>query len=141
MTHEDAAKVDPFIGLWEFDPQGALYEFGQPPLSGRYHIQPDGDGYLITMEWSTAKGQSHRLSYRGIPDGKEYPSENPAVADTISMSRVDHRTLDSTAKKAGHVTSYARRVLSADGRTMTITQSGTMPEGQEFTNLSIYQKQ
>lgn len=140
MTREDDPQEDPFIGLWELDPQGSQYEYGQPPLSGRYHIHPHGDGYLITMEWSTAKGQSHRLSYRGIPDGKEYPSENPAVADTVSMNRVDHRTLDSTAKKAGHVTSYACRVLSADGRTMTITQSGTTPEGRDFTNLSIYKR-
>ncbi len=62
------------------------------------------------------------------------------MADTISMSRVDHRTLDSKAKKTGHVTSYARRFLSKDGRTMTITQCGTTPKGQEFTNLSIYEK-
>lgn len=140
MIYSDASQEDPFIGLWQLNPQGSQYEFGQPPQRGRYHIQAEGDGYLITIEWTTAEGQSHRLSYHGIPDGQEYPSDNPAVADTVSMTRIDPRTLDSTSKKAGHIVGYARRSLSEDGQTMIITQSGTTPEGQEFSNLSIYEK-
>jgi hypothetical protein len=132
---------DPFVGQWLLDPPQSRYELGEPPASGRYHIQPDGDGYLVTMEWETPEGERHKASYRSVPDGIDYPYENPAVAETVSMTRVDERTLDSTSKKGGQIIAHARRVLSLDGRTMTVTQSGLTPDGTRFANLSVYKKQ
>ena len=54
---------------------------------------------------------------------------------------VDASTLDTTVRQAGRVVAHARRVLSADGRTMTITQSGTTPDGQPFANVSVYARE
>ncbi len=143
MALNNAASIpkdDPFLGTWALVPDRCQYEFGRPPQSGAYQIEASGEGYLVTMKWLTAEGAAHQLSYPAIPDGKEYPYENPALADTISMTRVDGRTLDSTSKKDGRIIGYARRVLSNDGLTMTIFQSGVTPENREFTNVSIYLK-
>ena len=135
------SKDDPFLGSWSLVPELAQYEFGQPPQGGTYRIEASGEGYLIAMEWLAAEGTAHQLSYPAIPDGKEYPYENPAVADTVSMTRIDRQTLDSTSKKSGRIIGYAHRVLSDDGLAMTVYQSGTAPDGQDFTNVATYKKQ
>jgi hypothetical protein len=45
--------------------------------------------------------------------------------DTISIKRINARTVESTLKKSGKLMSKARRVVFKDGKTMTLTISGT----------------
>ena len=78
------------------------------------------------------------MSYDAIPDGNYYPTDPVTGVDTMSMTRVDNHTLDSDARKDGIVVAYATRILSADNNTMTVKQSGKTPDGQEFTNTSVY---
>ena len=75
-----------------------------------------------------------------IPNGLDHPYDNPAIADAICYTVVDQFTLDSTAKMHGRVVAYARRVLSQDGKTMTVTQSGAKPDGSHFENVSVYRR-
>ena len=76
-----------------------------------------------------------------IPDGQQHPYENPTAADFVSLTQVDERTLDSATFKGGEQIAYASRVLSDDGRTMTVSQSGNTPEGEALVNVSVYRKQ
>ena len=132
---------DAFLGHWEMDPAENRYEAGQPPLAGSYTIEPEGHAYLFKMAWTNAEGQPFQMEYRTTPDGVAYPYENSAVADTIKTTRVDEFTLDTETTKDGKVIATGRRVLSPDGQTMTITQSGLRPDGTAFTNLSLYRRQ
>jgi len=122
------------------DPAENRYEAGQPPRSGSYTIEPEGDAYLFTMAWINAEGQPFEMEYRTTPNGIAYPYENPAVADTVRTTRVDTYTLDTETTKDGKVIATGRRVLSPDGQSMTITQSGSGPDGTAFTNLSVYRR-
>ena len=131
---------DAFLGHWEMDPAENRYEAGQPPQSGSYTIEPDGESYLFKMAWTNVEGQPFEMEYRTTPDGIVYPYENPAVADTIQTTRVDAYTLDTETTKAGKVIAAGRRVLSPDGQTMTITQSGFRPDGTRFLNRSLYRR-
>lgn len=142
---------DPFLGTWILQADQSDYQFGDPPAAGTYTIAPaadgehDGAGYLVTMAWTDAAGQAHELSYFGIPDGQTHPFAAPdpekSPVDATSMTRVDERTLDSASFKAGKQIAHARRHLAPDGRTMTVTQSGTTPAGKPFANVSTYRRQ
>lgn len=132
--------LEGFLGIWTLNPARSKYELGQPPQAGTYILEPDGDGLKVSMKWVDANNNEHSQVYRGIPDGKHYPyTENPAV-DAMTMTLIDAKTLDTSALKEGQIVSYARRVLSDDGATMTITMSGKTPQGTEYTNLAIYEK-
>ncbi len=137
------ASDDAFLGIWVLDPARSDYEFGQPPKSGVYHISTDGERYRMDIAWTDQADQEFEVSYEAIPDGVEYPYEAAPAADrvSVSMTRVDERTLDSASFKDGKQIAYARRVLSADGTFMTITQSGLDGHGREYSNLSVYEKQ
>ena len=63
-------------------------------------------------------------------DGKDYPVTGNPAADKISMKKVDDVTSESTFKKDGKITATNVRKLSADGKTLTITSTGTMADGK-----------
>lgn len=134
-------KIDPFVGTWELQPEQSQYEAGQPPASGLYRIEPQGEGYLVTMQWQTAAGAAKEMHYTSIPDGKDYAYENPEIAEFVSMTRVDEKTLDSATKKGGQMIAHARRELSKDAQAMRVTQSGLLPDGSWFKNISVYKRQ
>ena len=43
-------------------------------------------------------------------------------------------------KKAGKVVMTTKAAISADGKTMTLTSTGTNPKGQAIHNVQIYTK-
>lgn len=135
--------ADPFIGTWELDPAQSDYQLGTPPQTGLYRIAPgaDGTGYMISMTWTDAQGRESYAAYTAMPDGVQYAYENTEVADFISMTRLDERTLDSAIYKDGKRIAYSVRVLSEDGQTMMISQTGFAPDGSPFDNRSVYVRQ
>ncbi len=132
---------DPFLGLWRFDPAQARYQLGEPPQIGTYRLDAHGDGYLITMEWTDARGQSYRQTYTAIPDGQLYPYGGANALVSIAMTRLDDRTLDTASFRGGERIAYAVRRLSDDGQTMQVIQSGQTPEGTPFENIAVYVRQ
>jgi len=131
--------TDAFLGTWQLDPEGNDYQFGDPPQSGLYIIEEKGDGYLVTMKWTTVDGNDMEMDYEGVPDGEQHATPAEGV-DTMSMTRVDAKTLDSSAYVGELRVAYARRELSADNNTMTVTQTGKSPSGDEFANVSVYHR-
>ena len=140
MTTSTAAGVDTFLGSWRLVPAESRYEHGEPPREAVYRIERDGEWLLFAAQWVDAHGRRLEMSFAGIPDGEAHPYDDPSVADTITTRLVDARTLETVAGMEGHVVAVGRRVLSDDGRRMTITQSGTTPAGVPFANVSVYER-
>ena len=55
--------------------------------------------------------------------------------------KVDDNTYTNTLKKAGKVTVNAKVVVAADGKTLTITQTGKNAKGEEMSTTAVYEKQ
>lgn len=128
---------DPFVGHWLFDEDSARYELGSPPVNASYTITSDGERYTMTMRWTGTDGNSIEQAYQAIPDGQAYSYEGNGV-DSFAMTRIDADTLDTTAFKEREIVSHARRVLSADRNTMTITTEMHAPGGTHYTNVAVY---
>jgi hypothetical protein len=88
-----------------------------------------GDGKPIHIEWS------------GKFDGKDYPVAGDPNSDTRSYTKLNDRTLATTAKKNGKVTVTGQIVVSADGKSRTLTVTGTTPKGKKVKNVAVYDKQ
>lgn len=136
-----AAGIDPFVGAWQLDPEQCEYEIGAPPSQVVYQFAADGPGLHITIDWVDAAGQPARLAYHSIPDGRERPSPiDPAIADTVIAERPDDCTLEITARRSGLITGHVRHLVSGDGETMTVIQSGTTDDGIVYRNVSVYRR-
>ena len=87
-----------------------------------------------------AKGNEIVHQFSAMRDGKDYPFEGWAIADTISITPVDTFTETFRQKKAGEVVVTGTRVISKDGKTMTISLKFTTPTGQQVDNVMVFDK-
>ena len=73
-------------------------------------------------------------------DGKDYPITGSPIADAVSVKRANEREAD-IVKKGGKVVMTEKSIISTDGRTTTVTQTGTDPQGRTANNTAVYDKQ
>jgi hypothetical protein len=101
-------------------------------MFGQVKIKADGiDG----------NGKPSRTEWSGKFDGKDYPVTGDPNSDARAYTKVNERTLTTTNKKNGKVTVTGQIVVSPDGKTRTLTLSGTSPKGKKFKNVAVYDKQ
>ena len=81
------------------------------------------------------------FEYTAKYDGKDYPVTGSDTIDMIALKRINDRTTEATLKKSGKVVSTARRVVSKDGKMLTLTITGTNAKGQKMKNIAVYDKQ
>jgi hypothetical protein len=75
-------------------------------------------------------------------DGKDNPiTGNCPYGDSVASTRVDANTTKNVYKKGGTVTVSQTHVVSADGKTDTITNTSTNAEGKTVTSVRVYDKQ
>lgn len=141
MPAQPIPPDDAFLGTWVLQPAQSQYAFGQPPKTGTYQVSALGHQYRMDIHWTDASDNPFETAYQSTPDGVVYPFEGSPAVDAVCTTRVDERTLDSVSYKGDVEVAHARRVLSEDGQSMTVTQSGITPQGNTFHNISVYKKQ
>ena len=100
-----------------------------------------GDGVKITVDGVSGDGKSTHSEWAGKYDGKDYPVIGDPGSDARSYKKVDERTLDFAVKKGGKTTATGRVVVSADGKSRTVTATGTDSSGKKVTSTASYDKQ
>jgi hypothetical protein len=100
-----------------------------------------GDQTKVTIEGTTADGKSMHVEWTGKFDGKFYPLTGDPNNDERSYKQINARTLEGTSKKGGKVTANTRIVVSANGKSRTVTSSGTNAKGAKVTTVAVYDKE
>jgi len=138
------AMNDTFLGVWLLIPELSLYQFGEPPVSGRYEITANDDQITFAVSWTATEGGPElSTAFGGHPDGR--PIALPVAAgatapDTFTITRIDHQTLDSEALMNGQSVSYARRRVSNDGTLLSVVQEAHLPDGRVMRNFQVYRR-
>ena len=73
-------------------------------------------------------------------DGKSYPVTGNPDADSVTPKSVDARTWDFTLTKDGKVVGTVHRVVSADGKTLTVHNKGTH-NGAPYDDTLVFTRQ
>jgi hypothetical protein len=74
-------------------------------------------------------------------DGKDYPVTGDPTSDMRSYKTINDHSMELTAKKDGKVTMSGKIVVSADGKSRTVTVNATDAEGKKITMVGVYDKQ
>jgi hypothetical protein len=136
------AADDPLMGTWKVNVAKSTYSSGAPPMSTISTYEPFGkDGFRFTSDTVNAQGKASHITYVSEYDGKDYPIAGDPTRDSNSAKRIDRYTHLITNKKSGKITTTSRRVISKDGRTLTITTTGTNSQGQEVHQVQVFEKQ
>jgi hypothetical protein len=80
------------------------------------------------------------FSYAARFDGKQYNRKN-SHNDTVQLQLVDAHTVDFDIPARRSSDPKDTWVVSADGRQMTLTTTGTFETGQYLTEKVVFQKQ
>ena len=95
----------------------------------------------VTIDGTDEKGKPAHNEWTGRFDGKDYAVTGDPTSDMRSYRRINARTLALSAKKEGKITLTGRIVVSANGRTRTVTTTGTNSTGKRVTNKAVFDKQ
>ena len=124
------------MGTWTANIAKSTYSPNTPPKSQSLTISATG----VTVDVVAADGSTQHWVYGGAYDGKPVPITGNPNADTATRKRLSPTTTETTFTKGGKVTSVNTAVVSADGKTMTITAKGTTVQGQPLLNVQLYEK-
>jgi hypothetical protein len=134
-----AADVN-VMGTWKLNEAKSKLS----PGTGKNHTvvySAAGDSVKVTVDGVDANGKPAHNVWTGKFDGKDYPLAGDPASDMRSYKRVDDHTLALTNKKGGKATLTGSIVVSADGKTRTVTINGTDAQGKKFTSTAVYDKQ
>jgi hypothetical protein len=95
----------------------------------------------VTVDGIDGKGNPIHSEWMGTFDGKDHAVKGNPNEETRAYKKIDDHTMDFTSKKGGKVVTEGRVVVAADGRSRTVTSTGTMEKGKKFHNVAIYDKQ
>jgi hypothetical protein len=135
-----AQVADPASGTWELNLAKSKFSPGPPPKSQTRMYEVTGAEVKYTLKGIDAEGKPTLVQYTAKYDGKDYPVTGSPDFDAISLRRVHALTAEATLKKGGKVIQTSTRVVSKDGKTLTLTTTGTNAKGQAVNNVAIFDK-
>src|SRR5262245_19862383 len=135
------AQTDPIIGTWKLNLAKSKFSPGPPPKSQTLTYEAVGQGYKVTNKGTDAEGKPIDSQFTANFDGKDYPVSGNPDYDMTTLKRIDAYKTESTKKKAGKVVVTTIRVVSKDGKTLTITEKGVNAKGEKFSSIVVFEKQ
>jgi hypothetical protein len=104
-------------------------------------IEALGDSVKITVDGVGADGKLLHNEWKGKFDGKDYPLIGVPTVDTRAYKPLDDHTMALTEKKDGNTMITGTQVISADGKTRTITVNEPGPNGKRMNITYVYDKE
>jgi len=135
-----AQTSDPLAGTWELNLGKSKFSPGPPPKSETRTYDVTGQQEKMIAKGMDAEGKPTLIQFTATRDGKDYPYTGSPIIDTVSLTPVDTFTLTFVTKKDGKVALTGTRVISNDGKMMTLSSKGTNPKGQPVENTAVYEK-
>ncbi len=136
-----AITEDRVLGTWNLSVVKSTYSPGPPPKSQQRTYRAGAGGLKATVTTVNADGQSVTTEYVAGYDNVEHPLSGSADFDGIALKRINADTAEATLTHARKIVGKARRVVSKDGKTMTITFEGTDSRGRPVKNVAVYERQ
>jgi hypothetical protein len=135
------AQSDPLLGTWQLNLAKSKYSPGPPPKSGTIY-RGEGQNRKATAVGIDATGKPTVIVLpEYIPDGKPHPVTGAPAYDASVWTRIDAYTLNVSRTKAGKVVQTVPNVVTPDGKTLTLTTTGTDENGRQINSISVYDKQ
>jgi hypothetical protein len=135
------AQKDAAAGTWTLNVAKSTYEPGPAPKSSTLVIEAMPNGVKVSATGVGADGKPSGTEYTASYDGKDYPVKltGSQAYDSLNVKRVDALKVEGTRKKAGKVVQTYSRVVSKDGKTLTVT-STSAGDGPKLHNVVVYDR-
>jgi hypothetical protein len=131
--------ANPTLGTWKLNESKSKFGAG----AGKSQMvvwEKAGDQDKCTVNGLDAEGKKVHTVWTGKLDGKDYPITGDATSDTRSFNLKADKTIEMISKKDGKTVGEGSIVVSADGKTRTVTNTMTNAKGEKVTTTQAYDK-
>jgi hypothetical protein len=135
-----AFAADNWVGTWNLNVAKSKFKPGPPLKSQTLMFEPTGDGIKLTTDGVDAAGKTTHGEYTSKFDGADSPWTGNPNADTASPKRIDDNHYRNVWKKDGKVTVTSDVMVSKDGKTLTVTQTGKDAKGRVMNTVEVFDK-
>ena len=134
------AQGEAINGTWKLNTAKSKYEPGPGPKSQTIVISGTDAARKIVVDVAPQSGDAAHWEVSGAA-GAQLPvvGTNPN-ADHYVFKRINATTLEAQYFRDGKPTIKQTAVVSADGKTLTVTATGTNAQGNSVNNVAVYDK-
>jgi len=131
--------ASPQMGTWKLNEAKSKLAPGMGKNTTVVYAE-QGDKIKITVEGVDKDGKPTHGVWIGKWDGKAYPAKGNLSWNSAAYKVVNDRINDITTIKDGKVAWTGRIVVAADGKSRTVSISGTDAAGKPFKAKVVYDK-
>ena len=139
---------DHLTGMWIL--QAGQSKVSPPEMAmktNRVRITVTQAGVKLTADGTNAAGEATHQEYTAKFDGKDYKVTGTVAGkpdpnqDAVAWKQIDEWNYEITNKAKQKTTTTMKCVISKDGKSATLTITGTGPTGQAVNSTVLYTKQ
>lgn len=131
---------DAQMGTWKLNEAKSNFGPGAPK-NNTVVYEAAGGKVKVTIDGIGSDGKPTHTEWTGKFDGKDYPVTGDPNSEARSVTKIDDRTLGFNVRKGHKTTLSGRIVVSADGKSRTVTTVGTDATGKRVSSTAVYDKQ
>ena len=135
-----AFAADPIVGTWKLNVAKSKLSSADPMTAGT-RVYTEANGVYTLEQKYTGKDGKEMTSHARYSDGKDTKQDIGGRADSTSAKKIDANTWDFELMKDGKVVGHVHRVVSADGKTLTVHNSGALLSGHTGDETLVFDKQ
>lgn len=132
--------ASPNMGTWKLNESKSKLAVGMT-RNNTVVYEAVGDNVKVTIDGTDASGKPTHNEWTGKFDGKDYPVTGDPNTDSRSYKTIDSHTMEVTVKKGSTEVANGRIVVSADGKSRTVTLNHTDARGNKVKSIAVYDKQ
>jgi hypothetical protein len=135
-----AFAADPIVGTWKLNVAKSKFSPGQE-LKSSTRVYTEADG-VYTLDQKRVGADGKEVSYKvQYSDGKDMKQAPGGPMGSTHAKMINANTWDFELKNDGKVVGRVHRVVSADGKTLTVHNTGTQASGVTGDETLVFDKQ
>jgi len=131
--------ASPHLGTWKLNEAKSKLVPGMGKNTTVTYTEQK-DKIKVTVQGVDKDGKPTHSVWVGKFDGKAYPAKGNLSYNSVAYKVVNDRTNDITAMKDGKTAWSGKITVAADGKSRTVTISGTGADGKKFKGKAVYDK-
>ena len=135
-----AFAADAVDGTWKLNVAKSKFS-GTAPQSGTRVYSESADGTTLNQKMIGADGKESSMHVTLAYDGKMHAMTGNPDADSGTGKAIDPRTSEFALSKHGKAVGTVHRVVSPDGKTLTVHNKGTHADGTSYDDTLVFDKE
>ena len=132
-----ALAQGPHMGTWKLNEAKSKFAPGAAKNT-TVTYETAGDSIKVIVDGVDGSGNPSHNEWTGKFDGKYYDVTGDPTSDKRAYRKINNHTLALTGQKDGKTSLTGRIVVTANGRTRTVT---TTAAGSKVSNRAVYDKE